>query len=91
MSASALTYSVKSAIRMHRAFRRQILETVSVTGFTSAMTARVALTDVAEADGIGHSAATLTIRPRAPGSATFTVTATDKGLRVQQPKYMLRR
>ncbi|MXW64437.1 MAG: T9SS type A sorting domain-containing protein [Bacteroidetes bacterium SB0668_bin_1] len=47
---------------------------------TSYMTAKVVLTDVT-GGGVGHSGATVTIRPRAPGSTTFTVTATDRGRR----------
>ncbi len=52
---------------------------VYFTWVTSYMTARVVLRDT-DADAVGHEGgALLTIRPRAPGSATFTVTATDKG------------
>ena len=50
------------------------------TYVTSYMTAKVAITDVT-GGGVGHSGATITVRPRTPGSTTFTVTATDRGRR----------
>ena len=45
------------------------------TWVTTYMTAKVAT---------GDDAASVEIRPRAPGSATFTVTATDKGVRCRE-------
>ena len=60
------------------------------TWVTSYMTARVVLRD-SDASAVGHEGgALLTIRPRAPGSATFTVTATDKGVRCLRNGCMLR-
>lgn len=49
------------------------------TWVAASMSATVTITDTDPAE-VGHDAATLLIDPRAPGSATFTVTATDMGL-----------
>ena len=78
MDASALTYSVK----ISGSNVPKVGDDNDFTWVIPAMTARVQLTDVVATEGgVGHTGAMLTIRPRAPGAATFTVTATDRGLR----------
>ncbi len=50
------------------------------TWVSTSMTATVTITDATTTD-VGHDeGASLVIDPRAPGTATFTVTATDKGV-----------
>ena len=75
--AQSLTYAVK----ISDASAAKVGSDTYFTWVTSYMTARVVLRDT-DANVVGHEGgALLTIRPRTPGSATFTVTATDMGLR----------
>ena len=74
--ATALTY----AVSIDDSDATRVGTDNEFTYVTSYMTAKVSLTDVT-GGGVGHSGATVTILPRAPGSAAFTVTATDRGRR----------
>jgi hypothetical protein len=75
--AQSLTYAVK----ISDGSAAKVGSDTYYTWVTSYMTARVVLRDT-EANIVGHEGgALLTIRPRTQGSATFTVTATDMGLR----------
>ena len=74
-AAQGLEYSVT----INDAAAAKVGTDTEFTWVTSYMTAAVTITDDAATD-IGHTGASVEIRPRVPGAATFTVTATDKGL-----------
>ena len=72
-----LTYSVT----INDAGAAKVGSDTEFTWVTSYMTAEVTITEDAT-NNVGHTAASVEIRPRAPGAVTFTVTATDMGVRV---------
>ncbi len=78
MDAMALSYDV--TIDDKTAPRVPPMGGNEYTYVTASMTAKVTLTDIT-GDGVGHSAAMLSIRPRVAGAVKFTVEATDKGVR----------
>ena len=80
MDATALTYKVSISDDSAAKVPEEV-GTVSGTWVVPSMTATLTLTDKDAAEGVGHSVAMLSIRPRVAGSLTFTVEATDRGVR----------
>ena len=74
--AIGLTFSVT----INDASAAKVGEGNEFTWVASYMTAEVTIAENTLANRPGHSGASVEIRPRAPGSATFTVTATDMGV-----------
>ena len=75
--AIGLTFSVA----INDASAAKVGEGNEFTWVASYMTAEVTIAENTVANRPGHTGVSLEIRPRSPGAATFTVTATDMGAR----------